>query len=79
MLARTRTNAAVEITKTSDGRQLVVEALYQLTVPPKEGVMAAIGPLQMPRPTAVASGYRGAAGTTLTFDCSSHSINQKDA
>jgi hypothetical protein len=37
------------------------------------------GPLQMPRPATVASGYRGAAGVTFTLDCNSHSINQKDA
>jgi hypothetical protein len=37
------------------------------------------GPLQMPRPATVASGYRGAAGTTITFDCNSRRINQKHA
>jgi hypothetical protein len=45
----------------------------------KEGRFVRCGPLQMPRPATVASGYRGTAGTTLTFDCNSHSINQKDA
>jgi hypothetical protein len=40
---------------------------------------AGYGPLQMPRPATVASGYRGAAGMTLTFDCNSDSIKQKDA
>jgi hypothetical protein len=39
----------------------------------------AYGPLQMPRPATLASGYRGTPGATLTFDCNSHSINQKDA
>jgi hypothetical protein len=33
----------------------------------------------MSRPATVASGYRGAAGTALTFDCNSHCINQKHA
>jgi hypothetical protein len=37
------------------------------------------GPLQMPRPGTVASGYWGPAVQTLTFDCNSHCINQKDA
>jgi hypothetical protein len=40
---------------------------------------AGIGPLQMPRPATAASGYRGGAGTTLTFDSDSRFFNQKDA
>jgi hypothetical protein len=41
--------------------------------------MSLIGPLQMPRPATVASGYRGTAGATLTFGCNDHCINQKAA
>jgi hypothetical protein len=33
----------------------------------------------MPRPATVAAGFWGTAGATLTFDCNSHSINQKAA
>jgi hypothetical protein len=33
----------------------------------------------MPRPATVAAAFWGAAGTTLTFDCTSHFINHKAA
>jgi hypothetical protein len=48
------------------------------------GLFAAVheseyGPQQNPRPATAAAGYRGTAGTTLTFDCNSRYINQKHA
>jgi hypothetical protein len=46
--------------------QLIIE-LYTFPGPPKGHAMPAHGPLQMPRPPAAASGYRGAAVETLTI------------
>jgi hypothetical protein len=69
--------------KFSGHRHVPLAALssrYQLGPSFEKGAaMTAIGPLRMPRPATVASGYRGTAGMTLTFDCNSRRINQKHA